>query len=451
MQATSRGWRAPFLALAALLAILAVTYARGEDSYVRIDDHLDGQVPLYRLLSTTQPLVGSLDDSIPAVFGGIPRNSMPTTFHIGPLLYYAFPPFWAHVANELLVRLVAFAGIYLLLRRKLLRDAPPFIPAGAALAFALQPFMLIAYGSVAGAPLLLYALLNLQQRRGSAFDWGVVAVYPFYSGLAYVGFFILLLLGLFVLFELAARRRLDVPLVLAGGLIALGYSASEYRLLYQTFLDPDYVSYRAEFARFHGGLLHVARAIVRSFLRNHMHAGGLQSPFILGSMALALALGLIQRLRTGAGVHPADLRGLLRAGMAGRSALGALLGLGLLCLALSLYVGVWQWGPVQRLVEAAPGPVRSFNFHRLQWFASPLFALGFACALCVLDRRGRWGRGVALALLGTQLGWVIWNGDAWTEARRSGLTFRGYYSPKLFDEIRAHIGRRREEYRVVSL
>ena len=30
--------------------------------------------------------------------------------------------------------------------------------------------------------------------------------------------------------------------------------------------------------------------IVRSFLRNHMHAGGLQSPFIVGSMALALAL-----------------------------------------------------------------------------------------------------------------------------------------------------------------
>lgn len=449
MPSVSPAWRAPLLAVACLLAYFALAYARGEDSYVRIDDHLDGNVPLYRFLSRTQPILGPLDYRIDAIFGGIPRNSMPTTLHLGALPYYLLDTFWAQVANEVLIRLATFAGVFLLLRRHLLPHASPFVHAGAALCFSLQPFMPIGYWSVAGAPLLLYALVNLHQGRGSPWDWGIVAVYPFYSALVYVGFFVLLLLGVLLLRD-ALRGRLDAALLAATALIAGGYCVSEYRLLYQTFLDPDYVSYRSEFVRAKGPLRHVVKAIVVTFFQNHVHAAGLQTPFIVSSMALAVGLGVRERARRPGGWSLRELGFELREGWAGRSVFGALLLLTLLCLVLAVYAGIWRWTPIQALVEGSPAPVRSFNFHRLQWFAAPLFALAFGCALHELDARLRHGRSLVVALLAAQLAWTVWNSDGWKEQRRSGLTYHGYYSPELFLEIRDHIGRPQSEYRVVS-
>ena len=97
--ASSARWPAA-VALGAIVAFLLGTYARGPDSYVRVNDHLDGIVPLYRVLAETKPVLGGLHDRVDAIFDGLPRNSMPSTLHIGVLLYYALSPFWAHVAND---------------------------------------------------------------------------------------------------------------------------------------------------------------------------------------------------------------------------------------------------------------------------------------------------------------------------------------------------------------
>lgn len=399
------------------------------------------------MLASGEPVFGPLDDEVEAVFGGLPRNSMPTTLQGGVLLYYLLPPLWAHVANEVLIRAIAFFGLFLLLRRHALPGAPGFLVAGASLCFALQPVMLIGYASTLGLPLLLYALVNLHERRGSAVDWAIVALFPFYSLLIYVGFFLLLLLGLFLAWELVRERRLDGRLVAAGVLLGLGYAVSEYRLLYQTFLDPDYVSYRAEFVRFHGGIVHAALRALGAFFTSHPHAAGLQTPFVLGTLALAGVLGARELRGRGA----AGLRRAMRDGLHGESPLGGALVATLACAGLALFIGAWSWTPVQRAIEAAPGPVRSFNFHRLSWFATPLFAVGFAMALEVVRRAlGRRGRAVVLALLAAQVLWAVWSSDGLAEQRRSGLTFRGYYAPALFADVRDAIGRPQGDYHVVS-
>jgi hypothetical protein len=441
------------LALGALVAFLAATYARGADSYVRVNDHLDGIVPLYRVLAETLPVLGGLHDRVDAIFGGLPRNSMPSTLHPGVLLYYVLPPFWAHVANEAAMRLVAFAGMAWLLRRHLLPEAPPPVRHGASLAFALLPFLPMAYLGIAGQPLLLGALLNLRNGRAGVGSWLALALFAVYSSLVFVGIFVLLGVGLLALYDLWRNRRVPVRLVAAGGLLAVLWAGSEYRLLYQTLFDADHVSHRSEFVRAHGSLLQAAFAAWRTFFLDHHHAPSLQLPFLLPATAAVLGAGLVELRRHTSGPGPRALASALRA-LPPPASRARDLALALsLCAVASLLVGLWEWSPVQAVVEspAFPGPLRMFNFHRVAWFQPTLFALAFAFALHELWRRGPRGRRAAAAVLAAQLAWAVWSSNGLAERRASGLTFADYYSTPLFSEIRDHIARPPDAYRVASL
>lgn len=449
--AARAGRRPGWIGAGLIVAFLAASYARGPDSsYVRVNDHLDGMVPLCVVLARTQPILGGLHDRVDAIFDGLPRNSMPSTLHLGALLYYVLPPFWAHVVHDVVMRLLAFAGMALLLRRHLVPEASALVLHGASVCFALLPFLPSVYLSIAGQPLLLFVLLNLRRGRGSLWDWFVVALFPLYSSLVFVGFFALLGLGLLALYDLWRTHRLPLRLVAAGVLMAALYVASEYRLLYQSLLDADHVSHRSEFVRAQGSLPHAAQAAFRTFFLDHRHAPSLQLPFLLPAALVALGAGLAEiRRRTGS-IGPRALTSALRAPSAHLRWRGLVLTLSL-CGAASLLVGLWEWWPVQAAVESPVlGPLRMFNFHRVAWFQPALFGLAFAFALHELWRRRGAGPAAVLALVAAQAAWAIWNGNGLAEKRASGLTFSAYYSTPLFSEIRDHVGRPPGTYRVVS-
>ena len=431
---------------------LAATYARGPHSYVRVNDHLDGIVPLYRVLAETQPVVGGLHDRVDAIFGGLPRNSMPSTLHLGVLLYYVLSPFWAHVANEAVMRLLAFGGMALLLRRHLLPEAGALVIHGTALCFALLPFLPLAYGSIAGQPLLLFALLNLRRGRASPWDWLVVTLFPVYSSLVFVGFFVLLGLGLLAVHDLWRTRRWPTRLVGAGLVMTALYAGSEYRLLQQTLFDTDYISHRSEFVRAQGSLPHAAHAAFRTLLLDHHHAPSVQLPFLLLTALGAVAAG-IGEVRARAGrLRPRAIVTALRSRSAPASRWPDLVLVLALCVAASLLAGLWEWRPVQAVVESPlSGPLRMFNFQRVAWFQPMLFGLAFAYALHDLSDRRRLGTRAVLVLVGLQAAWAVWNGNGPAERRAGGFTFADYYSTPLFQEIRDHVGRPPETYRVVSL
>ena len=137
-------------------------------------------VPLYTLLAKTEPVLGGLTDRVDALFGGIPRNSLPSTIGFGGLLYYVLDPVAAHVVHDWVMRFVAFFGMLLYLRRRLLPQAEPAVTCGASLCFAMLPFLPTGYLSVAGQPLLLYALLELREgHRHPSLNPGVSALQYF--------------------------------------------------------------------------------------------------------------------------------------------------------------------------------------------------------------------------------------------------------------------------------
>jgi hypothetical protein len=442
-----RAW-IPASCLAALLAYLLLAYHGGADSYVRINDNLDGLIPAYVVLAEL-PLVGALDATIDHMLGELPRACLPSTIHLGFLPYWFLDPFAAFVVNDVVIRLVALFGMATLLRRRELPGVSEPLVWGASLCFALLPHLPGGYLSVAGQPWLLLAVLNVRQGRGRALDWLAFVVFPLYSSMAWVGFYVIFMLGLLSAWDLVRLRRLPLRLLSALALVGGLYALSEYRLLHQTFFDRGFVSFRSEYDFRGTSLPWVGWITLKYFLFSQHHAAAAQFPFVLLGIVLALGRELLEARRRG------RLRGLLglRGGSPGTlGAEGLLLATLLLCGVLAFGVGFYNWLPVQELIQHSGfALLRMFNFHRFQWFHPLLFGIAFALALELLRGRGRTGERLAWALVACQLGTLVWSSDALRVEREEGLTWREFYSPALFAELRDHIGRPTSDYRIASL
>jgi len=171
------------------LAFLLPRLILGTDSYITIHDNLDSSLPLLKLL-VKHGLLFSDNANVDMVMGGISRNLLGSYFNFKLLLFYLFDPFKAYIINDIIVHLVAFIGFYLLLEKHILSEKNDnLIIFGVSLCFAFLPFY-STYGlSIAGMPLLVYALLNLRKSTGSISDYLIILIFPFYSSLILTGIF----------------------------------------------------------------------------------------------------------------------------------------------------------------------------------------------------------------------------------------------------------------------
>ena len=436
MTARSTSW----IAGTGVLLFLVATYHSGADSYVRIDDNLDEWVPIYVALAADASSPFDLDAIVDPVLGGIPRNSLTSSVQIGVTLYRFLDPLTAYILNEAVARAVALLGMLLLLRRHLLRGGDELAVLGASLSFALLPFFPPGFLSIAGLPLLLSAVLDFRKRQASAFHWLIIAVFPFYSSMILVGVFLCAGIGTLIALDARREKRLNVPLTSALFTLGTLYLISEYRLLYQTFFDTDYVSHREVFMRRTLPLGKIIETAARHFFfSSHRHIRSVQWP----AMALAIAFGATGvRALAGSGARQVDTA-------RGRRPLLLLTGL---CLACAVVEALWLSSLVQgALLQTGLPILRSFNWSRLFWAQPLLFALAFAFALDRIARAGLRGRQLAILLIGMQIAALTIESDGAFERRKTGMTWREYYAPKLFAEIQESIGRPASEYRVASL
>ena len=95
--------------------------------------------------------------SIPQIMNGMPRACLPNALNITNLLFYFLPPFTAYLINFLLVHLIAFLGMFLLLRSYCPSNRP-LINASISFAFAVLPFYTMFSLSIAGQPFVSLSL-----------------------------------------------------------------------------------------------------------------------------------------------------------------------------------------------------------------------------------------------------------------------------------------------------
>lgn len=183
-----------------------------ESAQYLIHDNLDSNVVWYKNLAESGSMFSYADDAIiPQTLGGLPRIYAPSELNILHLFYFFFTPLVAYNINILLLHFIAFIGMYLLIRDSKITSSvsSEYITLGVALCFSLLPFWPSGGITIAGQPLLIWAILNVYFKRNSVVSWSVVVLFPFYSSFILGNLFFFLTMGIVFLVHSVVTRRLN--------------------------------------------------------------------------------------------------------------------------------------------------------------------------------------------------------------------------------------------------
>ena len=146
------------LPITSIFLYLSPFFLLGENSFVLIHDHLDGLHATIKILSQSDKIFSPSLDIFEQYMGAI-RFSLGNELDFTLLLFFLFEPFNAFVIDQILIRLIAFLGMYLLLNRYVFKSKEkPYSTAIAAL-YSILPFYPLVGLSVAGLPLIVYVFL----------------------------------------------------------------------------------------------------------------------------------------------------------------------------------------------------------------------------------------------------------------------------------------------------
>jgi len=426
-----------------LLLYLLPLFVLQQEACLRIPDNLDSDL-VHRLVLSRSGKVFTFDANatIDSFMGGLPRACFPSGWNVLIWLFLLFEPFTAYLINELFIRVIAFGGMYRLLRVPLLArlGIDPWLAAGVAFCFAILPFFPTHGLSIAGQPLVLAAFLRLRRGPGRLCDYLCIALFPFYSSLILAGVFLLVLLMAFFLRDLVRQRRPNLRFVRGLMLLAIIYAGVEWQMLRQFLFDPQFVSHRVEFnlALWSQSGEQVMQNIGANLLAGHLHAATVSRLILLGILPLALLASALRRTL-------AKLLLQLAAAIA----------------AIAVFTSFYQWQELLPLREKL-GLLRSFQFDRFYVLQPMLWYLLLAVALAQIAQAIKsapaLGRMLAHVLLLAQAN-AIWPESLTQDrfySRHPKFTaytpnYREFYSEELFQEIARFIGRPQSDYRVICV
>ncbi|MGE4169711.1 MAG: DUF6044 family protein [Candidatus Margulisiibacteriota bacterium] len=373
----------------------------------------------------------STTSTVPQIMNGIPRAVLPSAYSVTNLLYALMSPIAAFITNEILIRCLAFLGMGLLTTALFFKEPEQaWMGWWIALCFASLSFITVYGLTVAGQPLLLYALYQIAWRQYRYRHFGVVMGFAFYSSLFFGGLFILIGCSLAVGVFWVKEKKLHRPLLMAMGVLGITYAVVEAPLL-KLMLTHQLISQRAEFSlgdqTFRQSLLQTWDFFFNS--SGHVISAHLGIAVLVFPIALGIALYKKQYRKT-------------------------LVGLFTLCVAFSFFYGFWGWQGLIEIRKVFPFLVE-FNASRFYWFNPLLWYLLFAIGIHLIcqTRARRW----AILLLVAQLVFVIdknpifkdnWGTLMGNSAQK--LTYERFYAVDLFAQIKSQLPPP-STYRVVAV
>jgi len=418
------------LIMGAALAVAGVWIFAGAGSglYAPIHDNLDQQpISTARVMQMPGVYFATRETAINQIMNGVPRACLGSAWKIQNLVYRILPPVAAYEVNEAAVRLIGLAGMYLFLGLLIgPRNEERVIRGGCALLFAGLPHYLPTGATVAGLPLVLWALARIESGRWRVWHWGCVAFYPIYASLAHLPLFLLGIGFAGAAGETIVRRKWRWRAAAALSVMAAVFWFSERDAIVMNAGGNGYISHRAEIV---WPRLRPGPALAASWnnvINGQEHVRSLHNPIILVAIGLALSVGRRRELT------------------------GRLAGLAVLAALLSLWYGLCLWAPMVDL-KLGLGGLGMLNWQRLHWLHPVVWSAAFAVALCVIRRKSRIGHWVAIALLLAQAGVVGWNLPSVKVKREGGPSFSQFFAVHQFQQIRDFIGREPSSYRVASL
>jgi hypothetical protein len=412
-----------------ILLYVSPLFLLGEYAHIRVHDNLDSNIAWYKVLVRSSELFGPLDAVIPQVINGLPRGAYGTEFSGIVWLYALFPSMTAYAINQTITRVVAFLGMYWLLKKHFIKEQDAsIIRVGVSLAFALTPFWPSGMLSTLGQPLALWAFLNIRNREFSWKEWAVLIILPLYSSFVLGFFFFLTAMGLLWLRDVIKKHDWNPTFIGSIAMMTVLYLAIEYRLVF-ALVFPEAPTSRTEFFSSKLELGHTIYLVFKNFILGHTHVLTLHTLIILPILFLALGVVVIRKSQ-----QP-NKRFIF------------LLGLNFV---LSVWYAFWFYKGWQPLKEHY-SLLNTFNFARFHFLRPLVIYLGFALGLSILWKMGKkWQWWLRLSLV-VQVLLLCFCNEEIIYRKYGEPSFKQFYAVDLFQQIEEYIGQPQQSYRVASI
>ncbi len=416
-------------AMVLLIIFLAPMFVLGENSHIRVHDNLDSNIAWYKVLKDNQMLFGPINETIPQIINGLPRNSIGTEFSGIEWLHYLLPSMTAYSISQTITRFFAFLGMYLLLRKHFIKkEEHGFIRVFVALAFALTPFWPSGMLATLGHPLALYAFLNIRGRDSKWTDWLILILLPFYSSFVLGFFFFLAAMGLLWLYDWIKKKDPNWKFLGSIALMTFIYLLIEYRLVY-SLVFPEEPTSRDEYFSSALGFARSVRLIFKNYIIGHTHVLTLHQYIILPLSFIALWLIYRNKLWKSE-KHFVQLF--------------------ILNFVLSAWYAFWfyeGWASLKEQISL----LNNFNFARFHFLRPLVLYLLFALSCRILWKYGGGWKLLSQGAIVAQLVVLfIYNPEVYY-GRLHAPTFKEFYAVDQFTEIENYIGKPQDTYRVVSI
>ena len=436
-----------YLAVFILFLYLLPYIVLGQNATHEIHDVLDYYVGILVSADKCGDLLNmNPESSVSAIMSGIPRYCFHNNFDMLVVFFSVFPPFTAYIINFLLVHIIGFVCMYLLLKKHILKKQPnTWIISGVSLFFAMLPLYPTLGLTLAGLPLVILACLNLYRKQGSRLPNLLLLVFfAFYSSFVYIGVFVLVLIGVAMIIDWIANKKLNRDLFIAATVLGVAYAIFNYLLLYQILLAKNFNSHREAWVSHGYNIKVVVWATYNMLVNGHYHAASLQVIIALLAVPAAVVYSLVK---------PSKPRPWL---------LFALLGLALVWAG---FFGIFQWSVLVDLKEKYKF-LKIFQWDRFYFFNPTLWSLIFALSLVVISTLSVGGKNIGkyivAALLVLQIGYVLREDKFLISSyatllhQRQSLpdelkglcTYKEYFQESTFKEIKNYIHTPQRDYRV---
>ena len=411
----------------------------GTNSFLTIPDNLDFYVPRIKML-IDEHLLMNATGIIPGIMDGVPRGGLVVNgLNIQSWIFLIFKPYYAYIVNMLLTNLIAYCGMYLLLKRYIIKEKEqqPLLWM-VSLSFGLLPFIYVIGISIAGIPLLLYAVLNIYHHKSSWTDILIIVIFPFYSLIAYTGIFILMSYGIFALYSLIKSKKINKLLWIGFLILVTGYVITEWGLIRCYLSGEVEASQRSEFAFYIFGNFHeLVRGSGVNFIKGYYHCASVHS-FIL----LSICFYIVYRLMSKQNIFINEIK--------------LLVVLVFVNLGLSVLFGFYNSVYFQNLKEGFP-IFRTFEFGRIFWFQPVIWYISFGILLVEIYKTERIRYIIPLLII-VQLSFQMSQKEEFLNNIRllagnkiSQPTYSQYFAEEQFSKIKTFIDKPVKSYRVVNL
>lgn len=412
----------------------APTLFLGSGSFFNAFDSLDSFVVWYRVVTQQGYAWAPPYTIVESFLGGVPKFTLVSTYNIYYWLNLVLPTFEAYRFYTLLISAIALTGMWLLCRRHLGLDI--WASAFLALSFAFTPFLPTWGLSIAGQPLLLFAILNIRNSKPATWNWLILGAFPFTSNFQSAGVFILSALAVLIVHDMIRKvpyRRL----LFAFSILLTVYLATKMDLIQNLLGGEGFVSHRVEMRRFPVSLFTCVKIFVRYFLLGNIDVALSLHTFVLLPFVCTVYGAFIIRKR----LFPTGLTMTLAA-------------IVLVC----IYIAALHWQPIVSLRNQSD-LLRMFSLERFHIFLQLLWhiAAGQAILLVMPVYRSR----VVAVIAFTQLVICFAYQPAYYTYFVKKIvpivpyhyifTYDDYYAERVFGEIKAYIQKPVQSYRVASI